>query len=126
MIYLEHMNQVALFNWARVMRIRDAPDIEPGSFIADYLFSIPNGGIRSPREAARLKAEGVKAGVVDIFLPIKRNGFSGMWLEMKAPKKKPTKKQAQWLEKMRKAGYAADWADNWVTASRMIQDYLGG
>lgn len=35
---------------------------------AAILFAVPNGGRRSPREAARLKRQGVLAGVSDLIL----------------------------------------------------------
>lgn len=45
------------------------------------VLSVPNGGGRSAREAARLKAEGVLAGTPDLFIPELR-----LWIEMKRPK----------------------------------------
>lgn len=125
MKFVEHEHQKALIDWARVTRLDAAPGIEAGSYLSDYLFAIPNGGKRSLREAARLKAEGVLSSVSDLFLPIVRNGYAGFWIEMKAPGRKPTKGQGEWLLRMRKAGYKAEWADNWVKASHMIEDYLG-
>jgi hypothetical protein len=53
--------------------------------LANRLFAIPNGGHRSKVTAAILKAEGVMAGVSDLFLSVPKNGFGGMWIEMKAP-----------------------------------------
>lgn len=42
------------------------------------IFAIPNGGQRSMSAAARLKAEGVSAGVPDLFIP-----QWVTWVEMK-------------------------------------------
>ena len=36
------------------------------------VFHIPGGGSRHPAEAARLKAQGVKAGVPDLCIPVAR------------------------------------------------------
>lgn len=47
------------------------------------LFAIPNGGYRDDRTAARLKAEGVVAGVADLFLSIGNQAFHGLYIEMK-------------------------------------------
>lgn len=58
--------------------------------IIDYLRSIglvdamhvPNGGLRSKREAARLKWQGVLAGAPDIIVPLPEGRC--LWLEVKA------------------------------------------
>lgn len=51
--------------------------------LARLLFAIPNGGRRSPREAARLKAEGVVAGTPDLMLAVARGEHHGLFIEMK-------------------------------------------
>lgn len=127
MQHIEHQHQVALIHWARRVRIEPASDIKQGATIADYLLAIPNGGKRaSAREGARLKAEGVKPGVCDLLLPLRRGGFAGLWLEMKAPGKKPNKDQAEWIDRMNAAGYYATWRDDWEQAAKVITDYLLG
>ena len=124
MQHIEHQHQVALIHWARHVALAPASDVAPGSKIADYLLAIPNGGRRDAREAVRLKAEGVKPGVSDLLLPLRRGGFGGLWLELKAPGNKPTAHQAQWLERMNQAGYFATWCDDWQLAARVISKYL--
>lgn len=127
MQHLEHEHQVALINWARRVRIEPASDIKPGSTIADYLLAIPNGGKRSSaREGARLKAEGVKPGVSDLLLPLRRGGYGSLWIELKAPGKKPSKVQQEWMDRMNEAGYYATWRDDWAKAAEVITDYLSG
>lgn len=74
----EHDEQVALF---REMHLRGCTDPR-----WRQAFAIPNGGLRSKKTAARLKAEGVKAGVPDIFLPVPVGLWSGLFIEMKRPK----------------------------------------
>lgn len=124
MQHIEHQHQVALIHWARHVPLAPASDVTPGSKVADYLLAIPNGGNRNPREGARLKAEGVKPGVSDLLLPLRRGGFAGLWLELKAPGKRPTAMQAAWLERMARAGYCATWCDDWHKAAVIITDYL--
>lgn len=126
MVHLEHEHQKALIAWAYRTRLPAASDVKPGSTIGDYLLAIPNGGKRSsPREGARLKAEGVKPGVSDLLLPLRRQGMGSFWLEMKAPGNRPTDKQAEWLQLMRLAGYRAEWHDSWVKAAAALADYVG-
>lgn len=47
------------------------------------LYAIPNGGKRNSREAARLREEGVTAGVADLFLSIPNQHYHGLYIEMK-------------------------------------------
>ena len=65
----EHEEQRELVQWFR--------QTYPGTLI----FAIPNGGVRSPATAGRLKAEGVVKGVPDLFIP----GWE-TWIEMKRTK----------------------------------------
>lgn len=53
-----------------------------------WLFAIPNGGSRDIREAVRLKRQGVKAGVSDMFLPIPNSMYHGLFIELKVGKTK--------------------------------------
>ena len=62
----EHLEQVRLVSWFR----RQYPDTR--------IFAIPNGGGRSMAQGASLKAEGVTAGVPDLYIPA-----WGLWVEMK-------------------------------------------
>lgn len=52
------------------------------------LHHIPNGGARSKATAGRLKAEGVKAGIPDICLPVPKNGYGALYIELKVPENK--------------------------------------
>lgn len=70
-----------------------------------WLFAIPNGGHRNKVVAARLKAEGVKAGVLDLMLPVPRGRFHGLFLEMKSGDNKPSKEQERWIEYLSGQGY---------------------
>lgn len=125
MKHIEHEHQVALIRWAYMTKLPLASDVKPGASVGDYLLAIPLGGKRAPREAARLKAEGAKAGVSDLMLPLRRHQCAGIWLEMKAPGNRPTALQREWLERMELAGYLATWRDNWVDAAAVIARYVG-
>lgn len=125
MKHVEHQHQKALIDWAMRTPLPRSADVFDGARISDYLLAIPNGGKRNPREAARLKAEGVKAGVSDLLLPLRRLTYSGMWLEMKAPGERPTTSQQIWLDRMGQAGYFATWADDWIDAAAAIAEYCG-
>ena len=90
----EHEEQVALVNW-----FRDHFK-EP-----DYIiFAVPNGGSRGEREAERLKAEGVKAGVSDII--ILTHGKT-IFLEMKKVNTKASPKQKEFHKNLEYLGFVS-------------------
>ena len=65
------------------------------------IFAIPNGGYRSMTAAAKFKAEGVSAGVLDLFVPAWR-----LWIEMKRQKGgRVSPEQADWIEYLESVGY---------------------
>lgn len=125
----EHSEQVALFNWAK-MNEHLHPELK-------LLFAIPNGGHRHKGTARKLKAEGVKSGVPDVFLPIptiRSNKVTdkfgvmgihhGLWIEMKYGRNKATKNQSWWLEALEKQGYKTAVCYGFEEAKETILDYL--
>ena len=71
----EHREQVALFK-ALKLQERTNP-------LFANVFAIPNGGHRHIKVAAKLKAEGVKAGIPDIFVAVPNSYSAGLFIEMK-------------------------------------------
>ena len=115
----EECEQQALFNWAK-MREGKYPELR-------LMFHIPNGGKRSITEATRFKAEGVKAGVPDIFLPVPRGGYHGLFIELKRTRgAHVSDNQKQWIEDLRQQGYLAVVCRGWVSASECIMLYMEG
>ena len=111
----EHWEQVQLFAWAAYRR-----DL-------DLMYAIPNGGHRDIRVAVKLKAEGVKAGVPDICLPVARGGKHGLYIELKRRKYgRLDQDQAKWLEALMHEGYACAVCFGWEAARDVIEDYLRG
>lgn len=96
--------------------------------LADLLIHIPNGGSRKNKfEGWRLKKSGTKAGVSDLFLPVPRGGFFGLWIEFKAAPphdSKVSEKQAEWIKKMRMQGYRAEVGKGVVEAMEIFRNYL--
>lgn len=78
------------------------------------IFAIPNGGKRNRREAGRLKAQGVTAGVPDLCIPepggyvgeFALQGSRGLWIELKVGKNDVTEKQQGMIDALRQRGYA--------------------
>lgn len=121
---LEHQEQKALFNWATIQS-KKYPELA-------LMFSIPNGGLRNKVVAAKLRAEGVKAGVPDIFLPAPRGSLAGLFIEMKPtpnkvlkiPVRKPSEAQKRYIESLNEQGYLAVVCYGWQVASEVIIKYL--
>jgi len=91
------------------------------------IFAIPNGGHRHPAVAAKLKAEGVRAGVPDLMLPVARQGYHGLFVELKCGPNKPSEAQQDWLRNLRSEGYLCHvvW-DSVDEAMGLIEEYLEG
>lgn len=112
----EHDEQVALF---REMHLRGCTDQR-----WRQAFAIPNGGLRSKKTAARLKAEGVKAGVPDIFLPVSVGIWSGLFIEMKRTKGgRLTDEQRDFIDRL-DPHFIVVVAHGAQEAIEKIQDYL--
>lgn len=89
------------------------------------MFHIPNGGKRNITEAVRFKRAGVKAGVSDIFLPVARKEYQGLFIEMKrADGGKVSDAQKRFIYAVKKQGYAASVCNGWKEAVRIIEEYL--
>jgi hypothetical protein len=109
----ELQHQIALFKWASLYPM-----------VNDYLFHIPNGGYRNPREAFVLKKQGVKKGISDLFFAFPNEKYHGLWIEMKSEKGVLSEDQEEWLIKMNKMGYLAVVAKGWEMARDIILDYI--
>lgn len=60
------------------------------------LFAVPNGGRRDAVTGAKLKAEGVIAGVSDLILLKSTNQYGALLIEMKTPKGRQSEHQRWW------------------------------
>jgi hypothetical protein len=114
----EHHHQVAVINWAKLME-RKWPELR-------WLHAIPNGGQRNVIVAKKLKAEGVRKGVSDLFLPVARRGFHGLYIEMKRLKGSPTDEQSHFIAFALEQGYHAGVYHGWEAAIQGIEHYMGG
>lgn len=119
MSQVEHEHQKALFQWANNMG-RVHPELS-------LMFAVPNAGKRSIRLGVYMKAEGLRAGVPDIVLPVARKGFHALFIEMKAPKTgKMQPEQIEWQGRLNMAGNLAITCFGWEAARDRIKEYLQG
>jgi hypothetical protein len=140
----EHAEQVAVFAWskramwqgfaaANIMLTYTQPMTEFTGVRAvpelEWMHAIPNGGGRSARQGADLKAEGVRGGVADICLPVSRNGAHGLYIEMKKANGVPSdvsKDQTDFARFVTSQGYAWVVCFGWQQATKLLQTYLEG
>jgi hypothetical protein len=96
----EHESQAAFFEWwALFSQVNRLPE--------QLCFAVPNGGARHVVVAQKLKAEGVKSGVCDVFLLIPAGGFHALLLEFKRRPKKvePGGRQEAFISETRLRNY---------------------
>ena len=67
------------------------------------IYAVPNGGSRNVREAQRLKAEGVLAGVADLTILLPQGKI--IYIEMKVKGNQQTDNQKAFQQKAEALGY---------------------
>ena len=122
-------------------RMPDAVDMVPE--LAWY-HAIPNGGSRGDTarsraiEGGRMKAEGVRPGVLDTFWPLVRMGkgdklmpYCGLYIELKKPALKQDKNPTNGLSDEQRnfgqfcidQGYCCEAAYSWLEAAAILEWY---
>lgn len=128
----EAAHQTALFCWA-ALNVARFPELR-------WFHAVANGGSRgdSKRSAmirgGQLKAQGVKAGVSDTFLPVKRGIWSGLYIEMKKPGERPKRggsggvsdEQAAFGLFVQAQGFGFVVCYGWDEAAKVLEQYLEG
>uniref|UniRef100_UPI0032601406 VRR-NUC domain-containing protein n=1 Tax=Clostridium sp. NkU-1 TaxID=1095009 RepID=UPI0032601406 len=76
------------------------------------------------KEAARLKAQGVKAGVPDLHLPIPKGAYAGLYIEMKYNTGTVEDEQKEWIKAMKAAGHYACVCYGYDYAVKVIEEYV--
>lgn len=149
----EHSQQRALFAWANCAALygfqiaalpegykaayRTAgPDVPVPEL--NLLFAIHNQGHGDRIRGAQAKAEGVKPGVPDMFLPVQRihklapplshltQNYAGLFIELKKTKKGiVSNEQIAWAKLLTEQGYAVSICKGWIEAANCLMGYLG-
>jgi len=124
----EHQIQSAIVEWAYNTLTKESYRV------SDYLIKIPNEGKRSYQYASKMKREGLKKGVSDLFLAYPKSAtlnetgafcfFGGMFIEVKSRKGKLTEEQAQFITFM-SGKYICAVINSVDEGIQTIKDYLG-
>ena len=161
----EHGEQVALFAFLAVAHIHGfelawkfaehGPKALPPALVRDdepravpaleWIHAIPNGGSRGDDEKSRakrggeMKAEGVRTGIADIFLPYPKRDmrglilWAGLYIEMKKSSLKPKREgskgglsdeQISFAEYAKNNGYGWIVCYTWREAAQAIERYI--
>ena len=108
----EKQEQITLFTWAAYRS-----DLQ-------LMFHIPNEGNRSVQHTMSLIRQGMKPGVPDIFLPVPKGKYHGLFIELKTDRGKPTAEQKRWQTELLANGYAACVCRGFEEAKETIEWYL--
>ena len=114
----EHAEQVALMQWFKFQH----PKL--------IMFSIPNGAHLAGDNRLRaikmnnMKAEGLIAGVSDLFLMMPTNKYHGLFIEMKVKGGKLSDSQKEFMGNATLMGYQAVVCYGFEQAKDAINNYL--
>lgn len=110
----EHRLQCACVRWFRYQYPHHA----------SLLFAVPNGGRRDAITGARLKAEGVVAGVADLLLFVPTKQHHALCIEMKTATGRQSTAQKEWQRLVEQLGYQYAVIRDFPAFEQLIKDYL--
>jgi hypothetical protein len=113
-LHLEEIHHINIVNWFH----KDYPEMH------DDFHHFANQRKCSIQEGSKLKLMGVKRGVSDFFLAIPKNGYAGLWIELKVEKGRLSKEQIAFIERKNQRGYLATAVWGKEAAKEAIIEYL--
>ena len=112
----EAIEQERVIKWAR--------DNENNYPFLWLLHSSLNGVKLSKNQAGRAKTQGMLSGVPDLFLPVPRKNFHGLYIEMKSEKGRVSVSQSRFLSVTNELGYQSIVCYSSEDAIEKINEYL--
>jgi hypothetical protein len=113
MKHAEHDLQINCLKWLRLQ------------YPKAWYHATPNGGRRNEKEAVRLKAEGVRAGVADLFIASHSDSDAkGLWVEMKIGKGRQSDAQKVFEFEMTERGYNYAIARSLDEFMKIVNDFF--
>ena len=99
MKHLESIQQAQVIEWSRWA-------YKTGKYpLLNMLHCSLNGVKLSGTQARIAKNQGMLSGVPDLFLPVPKNGYHGLFIEMKSEKGRLTENQQWFLTNAESVGY---------------------
>lgn len=115
---LESKHQIAVFKWSRQPSVRARwPELA-------LLYHIKNETAEGAARVAIDRSLGVKKGVPDLFLPVARGKYHGLYIEMKNESGNASQEQEWWGERLLSQGYMWEVCRGWKHAVRVLEWYL--
>jgi len=112
----EYHNQKMIFEWAEFQKGK-YPEL-----------SLLNGSLNGVKltigQAMKAKRGGLKKGYPDLFLPVARGKYHGLFIELKYGNNKPSTEQIYWLSRLEGEGYMAEICYGAKEAIELILAYL--
>lgn len=108
----EHQLQVSCVNWFRLQHR------------GQLIYAIPNGGQRNKIVAAKLKAEGVTAGIPDINIPVANRFYHGSYIELKVKPNTPTISQKEMMNELHANGYKCAVCCSIEEFTEVVNEYM--
>lgn len=88
------------------------------------LLAVPLQAARSPRNGARMKAEGARKGTPDLFLACQASNCGGLWIEMKTATGRVSPEQVVMISLLQERGYGVAVCRSSAEAIKSIANYL--
>ena len=114
----EHEIQKSFFSW-----LSFPPTLVKYPEVKKF-YAVPNGLRTAIRTAVKAKAEGLKSGVPDTFLPVARKGYNGLYIEFKTKKNYLSHNQKEWFMWLMEEGFRCKVAKSLDEAIETVEDYL--
>lgn len=121
MKHLEADEQKKVIQWARISSKNVIK--YPMLTMLTMLHCSLNGVPLTASQAGRAKQQGMLRGVPDLFLPVPKNGYFGLFIEMKSANGKPTTDQLAFLNNVGSMGYMTKICYSADEAIKTIEDY---
>lgn len=117
--HLEEDEQASVIEWAR-WAYKHHSDKYP---LLRLLHCSLNGVKLTKNQAVRAKRQGMLSGVLDLFLPVRRNGYSGLYVEMKYGNNTTTPNQRTYKADVESQGFLTAVCYSAKEAIAVIEDY---